>query len=544
MDHNNEIKNSSTDTATAVAVQEPSQVAVVPPAPKKGGAAKKIITAVLACTVVAGGLFAAKTYLKPDPEKIVKAAVASTYSQQQKFTDKVYSDIPASKVLFGGEQAPESEGSFSFTLNSIGGIDYAETINAIASGLTISGNTASSAANDLTDIDLSLSHRDNHIIDASLFLSPELAAVSVPALTEKVLSANPSTLAEDYKNSIFYDPYAVSISDIQMLQDSFTSALENSNRLTPEAVKKMETDIDNIMQKAAANAQYSYSTQDKLYVVTLPGADVKNAVIELCRYIYADSELAPVIRRSFEPILLADKQYSSYDEAINGMLAELEAELPDLPTTISLDIAKNVVKSAHIAVTPTYVSVSDTAVLDSFTVDLIFTETSSMAQVSMTVTEEDDEVTVFSTAQSSLKDGVYSASFIIDVFADDISLSIPFEYSLAAQGDLDYKLSFTMSDDEQDINAAFVADGTAVMENGILTCDLPACSIDISSGEDAFNSEFSVSFKSGALTALPQAPSHHIAFFDMTEQDVELLMDDVSSGFRALIGKIYGIFLG
>ncbi len=549
MEQNNEINNISnnsetTSSPTAVAVAEPAQPPAAAPAPKKSGLGKIVITAALACAVVAGGLFAAKAFLKPAPEKVIKAAVAATYSQQQKFEEKIYSEIPAAKPLFGGEQSDGSEGSFSLTLNSIGGIDYAQLISAMFSGLTISGESVSSQDPQAADIDLAVSHKNQHLISASIFLSPELALINVPELSQKSLSVNPQSLAEDYKNSIFYEPSSISEQQLRSLQDSLTSALDNTQGFSPESIKKMENDMAAIMKKAVINAQYSYDDQSKLYAVTIPGADVKSTVIELCRYIYADSDMAEFIKRSIGQALTVNGKYDSYSDAVDGMLSELESELPELPATVELDIDKNLIRSANIIITPAASASPDKASFENITIALNFSENAVTAQISSTITEDGQQLAIFSTARSSLENGVYSVSFIIDIFDEDISISIPFDCSLAASGDFNYKMSFAGSDNDNSINAAFIADGTAVLEDGILSCDLPLCSFDITSDDTALKIEFSASTKSGPLTAVPAVPAKHIPVFSMTEQDVDLLFEDIKAGGQALIGKLYDIFAG
>ena len=537
MEQNNITTVTAVETgAGSVAVSE----AAAPP-PKKKNTAKIVITAALACAIVVSGIFAARTFLKPDPETVIKSAVAATYSQQQKFTDKVYTEIPAAKMMFGGRETGDYQDSFSLTVKSVGGFNYAEMISAVLSGTTVSGNVTVSQSEKLSEIDLSLSHRGTHLIGADIFLSPELTSVSIPELSAQTFSVVPSSLAEDYKNSIFYNPYVVSDGDIELIQNALVNAFENRT-LTSADIKIIESDIITILAKSAANAQYGQNSQTGLYTVTIPGSDVKSAVTELCRYIYADSKLADIIRSSVNHASMKELGFASYDEAVNAMLTQLDAELPELAAVIELDIAKNSVRKAAVTLTPAE-STAEVHFSDIVT-ELAFSPSSCFAHVSMTVTDNGKQATVFSTAQSSLENGVYSASFIIDVLADDVSVSVPCSLSLSNQGDLDYQLSIDMSAGETQFISSVFADGTAVAENGVLRYDIPVCTADFTSDGQTYHAEFSLSGSSGPVTVLPSSPVEHTAVFSMSGDDVEMLSHDIKSGLSSLIGKLNAILMG
>jgi len=86
MNENKEITTAVTETVSEAVAAEHSEPAAAPvmdisPKPaKKGSFGKKLITVILACGVVAGGIYAARTFLKPDPEVTVKKAVVNTAS--------------------------------------------------------------------------------------------------------------------------------------------------------------------------------------------------------------------------------------------------------------------------------------------------------------------------------------------------------------------------------------------------------------------------------------------------------------------------------
>jgi len=537
MEQNNEMNSSaveSTSSATAVAVAEPTSAELMP-APKKRGAAKKIITAVLACVVVAGGIFAAKTYLKPDPEKVVKAAVAATYSQQQKMTEEIYNAIPASKRLFEPQSQTNTQAEFKVSFNSIEGIPYSEMVSAMLSGFNISG-TAVSASDDISDLLLKVNRKDDTIISVSSFLSPQLATICLPELSAKVLSVNPAAVAVDYKNSVFSKTDPIDDAQLDLLQQNINSAFEYNDIFTDDLTEKLNADLTAKMLSAFKNAQYSYNEQNKLYTVTVPGADMKAAIIDIYRYVYLDSDIAVIIERLLAPTLaLAGEE--SYTDATQRLIGEIESSCPELPTTIELDIQNKVIKTAYIVL-----RTEDNAVTE---IQFDFTENGTTVKTDITIPAGDDILTSSTVASATFKDGVYSIIVNADTQGAGSKATMPFELSIADSGAFECKFDMDMAaNDSMAVSLGFTASGTVSENDGIFSISLPEAIFTFGSNGKSYALNIGYDSITEPLSEVPAAPAEHIPVFSMSENDIDLLSDDIEVGMRSVIGKLYTAFLG
>ena len=119
---------------TAIAAAAPVEIAAVTEKPKKKGYLKMLISAVLACGVVVGGLWAARTYLVPPPEAVIKKAAVATAANQQKLGKTIEQDIPALLPLFDNYSYKDGQSDFVFTVDSIEEVPYARMVSALISG--------------------------------------------------------------------------------------------------------------------------------------------------------------------------------------------------------------------------------------------------------------------------------------------------------------------------------------------------------------------------------------------------------------------------
>ena len=106
------------ETVTLPAESAVPKAAVPPEKPKKKGYIKMFISAVLACCVVAGGLWAARTFLVPSPESVIKKAVAETFAQQQQLSKKAAEAVPAYLPLFESSTYKDGQSDFELNINS------------------------------------------------------------------------------------------------------------------------------------------------------------------------------------------------------------------------------------------------------------------------------------------------------------------------------------------------------------------------------------------------------------------------------------------
>lgn len=519
------------------------------PTPKKKLPVAAVITTVLACLVVVGGLFAVKNYLAPKPELIVRQALAATVSQQQKLKDDIYEAIPTAKRLFEPSEPAPSETSFDLTLRSIEGIDYEQLVSAMIADSGISGTVLTDCDSGSSIADITVSLKRKPLINAQLYISPELVTAAVPTFSDTILSIAPKSLAADYKSSIFQKASPMGDDELEMMQQLLVGELEYIKAIGGISYQKLIADITEIIKKPLETAVYSYDKKSGSYLVTLDGDAVKNAVCEYYRYLYVDSEIAPAMERLLMPLLtvsgIADGDYSS---SINGLLNDIEGNIPPMETVITLDIDKGVIKKANITASPADEG-GDIAVFTApFVADITLTENGCGINMMFDMNDpaNGSEMEMNVNADCVFSDGVYTISVKADAKSADSDVTVPLVITAAADGSYGITFGIDTTALNDNVKLDFSTNGSAALEEEFFTVELPSSRIEYAiSGESAningalvFDYRQSVSPLSEPLTA----PDEHISVFSLNEQSLQGLIDEYTAGAKSLVGKLMSIF--
>ena len=532
---------------TQIQPTAPTAVAVeAAPAPKKKGIRPTaIITAILACLVVAGGLFAVKTFLAPKPDVIVKQAFAATVADQEKLTEEIYQAIPAAKKIFEPSQAQPTKSDFDFTLKSIEGIDYAALVSAVIADSGICGSSLIDPNEGVSAVNFTVDLKDKPLIEADMYLSTDLMTVSVPTFSDTVLSVAPKSLAADYKNSIFNQMAPMGDEELQMMQDLIIGEIDYIKTLNNISYEKLTKDITAIFAKALTNATYSYDKNTKLYVVNIPGEDVKAAVCEYYRYLYLDSEISSAMERMLSPILdAAGEDVGDYDSTMNEMIAEIEGTIPALETVINLEIEKNPIKKANIVATPAAAEGEAVTITSPIVCDVIIDGKNCDMSMSFDMSSDDAELDMKMLVKASGKfeNDAYTITCDVDVNSADAKVKIPVVISIAANGDYNITAGFDTTALEDNVKLDFTSNGKITFENDVLSLELPASRIDYAiSGETANTSGalvFDYSQTNAPLSDKIAAPEGTVAVFSLTESELQNLINEYTAGAQGLAGQL------
>jgi len=517
-----------------------AEVAVIPEKPKKKGYLKMFISAVLACCVVAGGLWAARTFLVPSPEAVIKKAAAATFAQQQKLSKKASDAIPAYLPLFEGNAYKDEQTNFKLNIDSVEGVPYSRMISALLSGFELSGNSAVSTADNATELSASLKYDGDEVIGAKLFLSPNLISVYSPEVLNKAISLDPSSFAEDYRNSFFNKLYYyIDDETLAEIQTALNDAVTQRAAYTPEALEGMKKDMLAIMSGCLENAQYGYYNDSKLYYVDLAGNHVKDSVLALLRYIYLDSPMAAEIERSLAPSF-EEQGVESYQQYVDNMTAEMQTAIPDLPVSFQLDIENGLIRNANSVCVPI-----DKSVIQGFTFDMAFYDNSTSVKFSTSLVDEGEVVSVMMDGVNKFENDTVATDIDIAVNSESLSIVLPIDISLCSAGDFSCVAKLTYDEGYTDASLDISLAGSVSMDGDTLVYDLGDCVISGGFDQDSIiGFYFGISGEKAPLSAAPVAPEQHLELLSITEDDMWELYDRCIADLRSVLFALDDLFVG
>jgi len=534
------VKAEHSETVTVPAEIPAAEIAVISEKPKKKGYLKMFISAVLSCCVVAGGLWAARTFLVPSPEAVIKKAAAATFAQQKQLSQKANDAVPAYLPLFEGSTYKDEQTNFKLNINSIEGVPYSRMISALLSGFELSGSSAVSTADNSTELSASIKYDGDEVIGAEAFLSPNLISVYSPEILNKAISLDPSTFAEDYRNSFFNRLYYYIDDDtLEEIQKSINNALTNRTSYTPESLEVMQKDMLDIMSGCFKNAQYGYYKDSKLYYVDLAGNHVKDSVLALLRYIYLDSPMAAEIERSLAPSF-EEQGVESYQQYVDNMTAEMQTAIPDLPVSFQLDIENGLIRNANSVCVPIYKSV-----IQGFTFDMAFFDASTSVRFSADLVNEGEVISVMMDGVNKFENDTITTDIDIAVNSESINLVLPIDISLSSAGDFSCVGKLSYDEDRTDGSFDISLAGSVSMDGDTLIYDLDDCMINVGSDQDSIiGLYFGISGEKAPLSAAPIAPEEHIELLSITEDDMWELYDRCIADLRSVLFVLDDLFVG
>lgn len=545
MNENNELNQSASlsDAAAAIELQ----------APKKSGPSKMLIGIVAVCVIAAVAVGIKLTSGQSDPKTVVEAAFTATANEQMAFAEEIYNKVPAAKPIFEGRNGALTT-DFDFTIKSVEDVPYSTIASAILADAGIRGTVSCDPDNKTAALNGSVYLKDSQLIDGTLFISPEMVSGGVPSFSNTIVSVNPTTFADDYQNSVLNAISPMDSDELEFVQESISSNFDYISSMNSFSTEKMLNDLKPILKSSIANATYEYDKQNKNYVVNIPGADVKTAIMDYYRYIYFDSEIGTALEKVMTPTLEGISDMT-YDEMMTETIDEIGESLPNMDAVMTLTIDKGVIKTAHVVCTPV-APASDSsseapdefaseAAINNITIDCTFDKNSNTVKAIADITDETGEAMSISIdAIGKLENNVYSTDMNLALDSDTITLKMPLNFSIAADGAYICGLNMDINSFGETVNAGFNFNGTATFENDVLAISLPASSVNYSTPNDGSGKlVFDINCTSSPLIEKIAAPAEHTALLTMDEQQLAQLSNEYSVGYENLVGELYSLLM-
>lgn len=530
-------------------------VATLPPAPNKKTGKSKLLIGVAAVCALAAVVVAVKIASTPDPKETVEAAFTATAKQQQAVTQKIYENVPAAKLLFEGRDGAASS-DFALTVKSIEDNPYASLANAILQDAVISGNISNDPENKATALDASFALQGAEMLSAHAFVSPELVSVGVPTFTQTTVSFNPDAFAQDYTGSALNTIYPMDAESLGIMQGIISGEIEYINALSSVSSEQLLADIIPIFKGALTNATYTYDRQSKKYVVNIPGEDLKDAILSYYRYIYFESQFGTAMEKMMSAAASASTD-QTYEDIMNETLTGIEESLPNMDAALTLDIKNGLIKNANLTCTPVVAETSSSAAetsssepedvaptattLSSFVLDCGFDEAANTAKLVLTT---DDATSVTVDATANLSDNAYAMDMAVAIESSEITFNMPLNFDIESDGTYSCTADMAFAMYGTPINAGFAFDGTAALENDVLTISLPGSRIYAStpSAGAIGTLVFDYDSTNTPLTETLNAPES-TPLFSMDAQQFQQLSDSYSVGYESLVGQLLSLLM-
>lgn len=522
-------------------------IATLPP--KKAGNFKLLIGVAAVCAVAVVAV-AVKMSSARDPKAAVEAAFTATAAQQQAAVEKIYQKVPAAKLLFEGRGGAAETTDFNVTVKSIEDNPYAPFANVILKDAGIRGSFGSDPAQKTAALNASVYLKGGPILEAHTFISPEFVVAGVPTFSQTAVSLNPASFAQDYAGSALNAVYPLDTPTLDMMQGIISGQIEYINAISSISSEKLRADILPILKGALANATYTYDQQSKKYVVNIPSADLKNAILGYYRYIYFESEFGTAIESMLGPVTFAATSGQSYEDTINDAIAEIERSLPDMDAVLTLDIKNGLIKTANLTCTPLALSdaasAPDTAsptegAITSLIFDCSFGDASNTAKLALTI---DDATSMTFDAVGALSSDAYTLDMTMAVDSEHAALNMPLNMRVAADGAYACTADITMDMGSQPVKAGFAFNGTAVLENDVLTLNLPDSRIYGSASATAAGTLiFDLDCTNAPLTEA-LTPPESTPLFALNAQQLQQLGNEYSVGYESLVGQLFSLLMG
>lgn len=419
--------------AVSVATRQRKQMLLV------SGIALALIIVVVALT---SGMFAS-------PKTAISKAFAATIVEQNKRMERIRAEIPMMQPAKTPAVAAKTD--FDFSYRSLDGNLQPDIlmIGKLLAGLGVRGSVVSDPASPTMELDVAVAMGATRLLGGYFYVSPDLMAAGSPDFSDTMLTLNPQTFAADARASALYRALGMDEEQLARMQDSINKNMElltNGQGTTTESaeMKAFRDKVGAIFAKTTDNAKYAKLGKEdgnRLYRVSIPGAAVKTALIELMDYIYFTSPLADLYREAFSQEL---PYGMSYDQVIDDMITSLQENCPDLPLQLDLAVNKSI-QTASLTILPANVG-SIAAPFDKFM--LLFGQRDDDVSYQVAYSANLGGIPAKLTAgfDQSYTDGTYGQNFQIGMDADEylnakfnVNVSMDRDDSCEADVVVDYK---------------------------------------------------------------------------------------------------------
>ena len=568
--------NAGADDAPKIDLQKaapaPMQADVQPentggPAPDTGAGAVKpgsnklplIIGGVIVVLAAAIVLLFSGVFSSGDPKAAVDKAFEATNKSIQARADKIMAEVPGMGVMSNFEPKA-SKTAYDLQLVGIesdvaGSEEDIALVNSLLAGAGVRGNLVSDPENSITELSGSLHLGDLDLVELYGYISPDLLAFHVPTFSDTVLSINPQTFAQDYKNSPLYDGYSSDEERMEM-QELLSSELGMSGAFYGLDYKKMQADMYAIAGKALENAAYEKGAKaDGLqqYVIKVPGKDVKTFVIDLVNYIYVDSELGQMYSGMFTAGL--DGADSFADLFTKELIEPLQAGMPEMDTTITIGVgAKNQIQTMHFEVTPPAEPI-DGVTIESLTADFNIAENGDESLTAQAVMSQNGEtMTLAMDVSDSYQDGVYDVDFTMDMNLENApgsmggdAAAINMAMDMTADQEGKFDMNFHMGIPMDALTSDFAYDiggsGAITTDGGKTTYDFPTLSASVTAAGEKMGIVFSLKADSEPIDGPYEFSGAQTPLFGMTAEELDAELQKYNDGLNATLGKLLPLIM-
>ncbi len=517
------------------------------PDPQKKSGTTKLLIGVAAVCAVAAISVAVKMTSTPDPKATVEAAFTATAAQQKVAVEQIYQKIPAAKLLFEGRSGAATT-DFDLAIKSVEDNPYAAFANVILKDAGIRGNISSDPQQKTAAFSTAVYLKNSPMIEAHAYVSPELIVAGIPTFSQTVVAIGPTTFAQDYTGSALNAVYPMDAASLDMIQGMISGEIDYINAVGSISSEKLLADILPILKGAVANATYTYDKQSKKYVVDIPGEDFKRTMLDYYRYIYFESEFGTAMEKMMTSAAAASAGLT-YEDMMNDVIANIDESMPDVDALLTLDIKNGLIKAANLTCTPVAPSETSSApesdvpegTVTSFVLDCTFGDAANTAKLVMDV---DDGTSMTVDAAGALAEDRYTLDMNVAVDSSSITFNMPMNLSVAADGAYNCTADMDISAGGEPVNAGFAFNGTARLEDDVLSLNLPDSRIYGSASSTASGAlVFDLNSTNAPLTQALTAPES-TSLFALDAGQLEQLRDEYAVGYESLVGQLFSLLMG
>lgn len=500
-----------------------------------GGIVALLIAAIL-CVVAFSGL------LTP-PEKSVRKALDTTGAQMETLSQQMLAEIPALKAMQPSKDARSTKLKFSIDslqMPSMEGMQ-AELVNSIAKMFSLDVDSSVDPAANISQTNSKINMGSEPLIDFFLQMSKDQLAFNAPKFSTTALSINPSTFAQDFKNSVFYseDMDDEMLEDLQSAISAQISSLSAYNNLDATAMQK---EIYAILDTVLLNAVYEKPVKEdavKVYNIQLDGEQVKTTLVNMLQYIYVDSAIGKIYTGEMQKML----QESIIDPV---------KSLPALPAKLVIKVDnKSMISQLTFTLEPIK---TETLELGAITMDYLMGNQLTNQKMSMNFSYTTNGMTqaMDMNVLSDYIDGASKTKMDMTMNIDDgsgiaMDTKMNMDMMMDKAGACDVTMSMDMgmpSEPSMNTNFTVAVKGTVTGDGTSLTCDFPTLSIKAGyAGTDMFTLGCKLNSQTSALAQPLQPVADAKPLLSMTEEELTTEMDKYSTGMNTVMEALFGVLM-
>lgn len=530
--------------SSADAVSQGGVAVAQSPIPQNSKKPLMIVVALLVVALLAvAGIILLITGQKK-PREVVEEAFAATMAQQEIVNRQIFAQYPVLDPNLQATLGDVLQSDFALTLQKLDGMPNAALLQAMLSGSGISGHAVVDMNTLANQLDLQISLKGKQLLEGSVFLSPEQMAFSVPELSQTHLSVPLDTIAQDYRNSAFYDPENPYMElMLEQLAASIQGQLEYVRAISTLSVEQLTEDTKNLFVPVLQQAEYSFDKTDKTYVVTLQGEAVRQAALDFYAYIYRDSQIADAMRSMMDPMITQLEEYEDYDAFVDDLLDELATQIPQLDTVIKLHIEKDLIAAADFLITPIPTAEQqeqEILLIEPITANLQLSADGRNATIFCDVPMADNGALQL-TCDTAYTDAQYVTTVDMRMDVQGQTMALPLTLTFTPDGGVKLDCTVEMADM---FNFSMTADGSTLLEGTTLKNDYPNTTFSAMLDGTLYGVTVDYSDTTSPAEHPPVLQLPVTSLFSMSQAELTALMTEAQENYQGLMGRIFSSLLG